>query len=85
MRSYGLVAKKRGSNRELRFIHKLEWAPTPEEMLMRVRGKYLGDPEFRRKWAGWDFMPVVIDLCFEVTPTGGGIFHKNEREEVIVR
>ena len=82
--TYGIIAKRSGSNRDLRFCHSFGLVDSAEAAVVQVRNRYAMDPKFREKWKGWAFMPVMIGLCFEIKAMGGAILHKNEKEEVIL-
>lgn len=78
---FGVIAKKKNSQKEGRFLtRQFAFSPSSEELMQRIHIEYVASPEFRSKWKGWIFGVYVTNFVFEIDENGAAILHRNERE-----
>jgi hypothetical protein len=85
-RQFAVLAKKIGSDRELRAMTKtFGFSESFEEILAKVEAKLRGNPAFREKWKAWAFYPVLVSHSVKVNEEGVVLVAKGDQKVIMIR
>jgi hypothetical protein len=58
---WGVVARGPARTNWNQFPQAFGIGGDPDDLMAKVEGKRIFDPEFKQKWTGWTFYPVRLD------------------------
>lgn len=76
-----IVGKKKGNSKSRVMLISFGLKESPEAALRAVQSRCSSDPQFRKDFAGWQFLPAKTDFYLEIGEDGkAAVLHYNDRE-----
>jgi hypothetical protein len=78
---WAVVGKKKGSTKSRVFLQTFGLYPSPEEALRAVQSRCSTSPDWRQRFAGWQFLAARSDFYIEIGDDAKmAVLHFNDRE-----